>query len=90
MMPDHLHAILFVREKMEKPLGKVLLGVKQACNHAFREVMPGEFVAVAQQHAEQMDGNMQNKRMATCRITKGWQHAEQQKERRSFSLRRFY
>ena len=40
MMPDHLHAVLFVREKMEKPLGKVLLGVKQACNRAFREVMP--------------------------------------------------
>ena len=32
MMPDHLHAILFVKERMEKPLGKVLLGVKQACN----------------------------------------------------------
>ena len=27
MMPDHLHAILFVTEKMEKPLGKVLLGI---------------------------------------------------------------
>ena len=27
MMPDHLHAILFVTERMEKPLGKVLLGV---------------------------------------------------------------
>lgn len=40
MMPDHLHAILFVKERMEKPLGKVLLGVKQACNQAFREVMP--------------------------------------------------
>jgi len=51
MMPDHLHAILFVKERMEKPLGKVLLGVKQACNRAFREVMPVEFVAVAQQHA---------------------------------------
>jgi len=36
MMPDHLHAILFVRVKMERPLGKVLLGVKQACNRAFR------------------------------------------------------
>ena len=57
MMPDHLHAILFVKEKMEKPLGKVLLGVKQACNQAFREVMPVEFVAVAQQHAQQARGN---------------------------------
>ena len=57
MMPDHLHAILFVREKMEKPLGKVLLGVKQACNQAFREVMPEEVIAVAQQHAERERGN---------------------------------
>ena len=39
MMPDHLHAVLFVREKMEKPLGKVLLGVKQACNQAFRALL---------------------------------------------------
>ena len=53
MMPDHLHAILFVKEKMEKPPGKVLLGVKQACNQAFRQMMPVEVVAVAQQHAKQ-------------------------------------
>lgn len=57
MMPDHLHAILFVTEKMERPLGKVLLGVKQACNQAFREVMPVAFVAVAQQHAERSREN---------------------------------
>ena len=57
MMPDHLHAILFVTERMEKPLGKVLLGVKQACNQAFRGMMPMEFVAVAQQHAQQKREN---------------------------------
>jgi REP element-mobilizing transposase RayT len=57
MMPDHLHAILFVRVKMERPLGKVLLGVKQACNRAFREVMPEGVVAVAQQHAQRERGN---------------------------------
>ena len=57
MMPDHLHAILFVRVKMEKPLGKVLLGVKQACNRAFKEVMPEKVVAVAQQHAQRERGN---------------------------------
>ena len=51
MMPDHLHAILFVTEKMKRPLGKLLLGVKQVCNQAFREVMPVAFVAMAQQHA---------------------------------------
>lgn len=57
MMPDHLHAILFVTAKMEKPLGKVLLGVKQACNRAFREVMAEGVVAVAQQHAQRERGN---------------------------------
>ena len=57
MMPDHLHAILFVRAQMEKPLGKVLLGVKQACNQAFRKVMPEGMVAVAQQHAQRERGN---------------------------------
>ena len=57
MMPDHLHAILFVRVKMEKALGKVILGVKQACNRAFREVMPEGVVAVAQQHAQRERGN---------------------------------
>lgn len=57
MMPDHLHAILFVKEKMEKPLGKVILGVKQACNRAFREMMPEGVVAVAQQHAGRERGN---------------------------------
>ena len=60
MMPDHLHAILFVREKMEKPLGKVVLGLKQACNKAFRELMPVEFIAVPQQYTERksaMGGN---------------------------------
>ena len=57
MMPDHLHGILFVTEKMEKPMGKVLLGFKQACNKAFREMMPVEFVAVAQRHAEQSREN---------------------------------
>ena len=57
IMPDHLHGVLFVKEKMEKPVGKVLLGVKQACNQAFRKVMAAEFVAVAQQHAGQAREN---------------------------------
>ena len=57
MMPDHLHAVLFVKERLEKPLGKVLLGVKQACNQVFRQMMPESFVAVAQQYAGQSRGN---------------------------------
>lgn len=57
MMPDHLHVVLFVKERLEKPLGKVLLGIKQACNQVFRQMMSESFVAVAQQHAGQSRGN---------------------------------
>ena len=60
-----------------------MLGAERDGEGNLREVsvefVAVEFVAVAQQHAEQMDGNIQNKRTATCR-TKGWQHAEQQKD----------
>lgn len=51
MMPDHFHGILFVREHIEKPLGKVLLGFKQGCNKAYREIV--SYVAVLQQQTGQ-------------------------------------
>ena len=41
MMPDHLHGILFVKEKMEKPLGMALRGFKQCCNQHYRELVLG-------------------------------------------------
>ena len=41
MMPDHLHGILFVREKMEQPLGMALRGFKQSCNRHYRELVRG-------------------------------------------------
>lgn len=41
MMPDHLHGILFVREKMEKPIGMALRGFKQSCNRHYRELVLG-------------------------------------------------
>lgn len=40
MMPDHLHGILFVERKLPIPLGKVLLGFKQGCNKAYRQLHP--------------------------------------------------
>ena len=42
MMPDHLHGILFVQEKMEKPLGIALQGFKQSCNRHYRELVLGK------------------------------------------------
>ena len=54
LMPDHFHGILFVKERIEKPLGKVLLGFKQGCNKAFRALVPSvASVAVLQQQTEQ-------------------------------------
>ena len=42
MMPDHLHGILFVQEKLEKPLGMALRGFKQSCNQHYRRLVLGE------------------------------------------------
>ena len=42
MMPDHLHGILFVKDRMEKPLGIALRGFKQSCNRHYRELVLGQ------------------------------------------------
>ncbi len=40
MMPDHLHGIIFIREKMEKDLSRVIRGFKTGCNRAYWELFP--------------------------------------------------
>ena len=40
MMPDHLHGILFVKEKMEKDLSRIIRGFKTGCNRHYRELFP--------------------------------------------------
>ena len=40
MMPDHLHGILFVKEKMDKDLSRLIRGFKTGCNRAYRELFP--------------------------------------------------
>lgn len=40
MMPDHLHGILFVRDKMEKDLSRIIRGFKTGCNRHYRELFP--------------------------------------------------
>ena len=44
MMPDHLHGILFVKERMEKDLSRVIRGFKTGCNRAYRELVFGPLV----------------------------------------------
>ena len=54
MMPDHFHGILFVKERLSIPVGKVLLGFKQGCNKAYRQLFPTvQSVAVLQQPTPQ-------------------------------------
>ena len=59
MMPDHLHGILFVREKMEQPLGMALRGFKQSCNRHYRELVLGRasvsYVALPTQQTGRRD-----------------------------------
>ena len=56
MMPDHLHGILFVKEKMEAPLGMALRGFKQSCNRHYRELVLGvPYVALPTQQTGRRD-----------------------------------
>ena len=60
MMPDHLHGILFVKEKMENPLGMALRGFKQSCNRHYRELIlgqpPVQYVAMPSQQNSRSHG----------------------------------
>lgn len=38
VMPDHLHGILFVEQRMEQHLGMVIKGFKAGCNKAYRSL----------------------------------------------------
>lgn len=40
IMPDHLHGIIFIKEKMERDLSLVIRGFKTGCNRAYRELFP--------------------------------------------------
>lgn len=53
IMPDHLHGILFVREKMECHLGMAIKGFKTGCNKAYRRIILGvQFVATRSQQTQ--------------------------------------
>ncbi len=54
MMPDHFHGIIYVKSKLEKPLGMALRGFKQKCNQHFRALYPGvQSVALPTQQTRQ-------------------------------------
>ncbi len=54
MMPDHLHGILFVREKMERDLSRIIRGFKTGCNRHYRRLFPAvQYVATQSQQTGQ-------------------------------------
>lgn len=57
IMPDHLHGILFVKERMDMHLGAVVKGFKAGCNKVFREME----AATRSQHSER-GAQQQNRR----------------------------
>ena len=57
IMPDHLHGIIFVKEKMEKDLSRVIRGFKTGCNRAYRELFPTvQYVVTQSQQTGQQTG----------------------------------
>lgn len=56
LMPDHLHGILFVHERMARHLGNVVGGFKKSCNAAFRRIILHEEENPKEQRHK--DGNM--------------------------------
>ncbi len=64
MMPDHLHGILFVREKIEKDLSRIIRGFKTGCNRHYRALFPSvRCVATqSQQTGQQQTGQQQTGR----------------------------
>lgn len=53
MMPDHLHGIIFIKEKMEKDLSRIIRGFKTGCNRSYRELVLGvSCVATQSQQTE--------------------------------------
>lgn len=42
LMPDHLHAIVFVKERIPAHLGKVINGFKVGCNRAYKELVKSD------------------------------------------------
>ena len=78
MMPDHLHGILFVKEKMEKPLGMALRGFKQSCNGHYRELVLGGDVALATQQAKVALTTQHTGQELGTKVALATQHTEQE------------
>jgi len=66
MMPDHLHGILFVTRKMDKPLGMAIRGFKQSCNKHYRRLFVKSVALSTQQTATQQTATQQTATQQTA------------------------
>lgn len=63
MMPDHIHGILFIKEKMEQDLSRIIRGFKTGCNRHYRELFPAvQYVATQSQQTGQQTGQLKDDR----------------------------
>ncbi len=80
MMPDHFHGILFVRERLPKPLGHVLRSFKVGCNRAYRRLVLGQqpvsYVATQSQRTEQQGAEQQRTEQLNSERPKRDRHGE--------------
>ena len=74
MMPDHLHGILFVKEKMDQHLGQAIKGFKTGCNKAYRRIVLGQVQSVAtwSQQAGQADQRAKDDRHHGLLFARGY------------------
>ena len=66
LMPDHLHGILFVTRKMDKPLGMAIRGFKQSCNKHYRRLFVKSVALSTQQTATQQTATQQTATQQTA------------------------
>ena len=57
MMPDHLHGIIYVKERMECDLSRIVRGFKTGCGRAYRELFPQSVATQSQQTPSTQSGS---------------------------------
>ena len=75
MMPDHLHGIIFIKEKMEKDLSRIIRGFKTGCNRSYRELVLG--VSSVATQSQQTGQATQQTGQATQQTGQATQQTEQ-------------
>jgi REP element-mobilizing transposase RayT len=75
IMPDHLHSILFVKERMPQHLGHVIKGFKASTNKAYRRLIePGTTVHSAATLSQLTDRACSTERLASPRTKPDRKH----------------